>query len=153
MLVDAVPLHQDPLGALEERPAFKRPAEPLDLGEPAERDVDRTAKLGRVRTGELTEHAQTRRLGDEGGIRPFDPDDHGTRRLIDEFGNEIHGMFAMLTEGHDRDVRRELLDRVGDVSCVREPAGHAVPAFSDDVREPGQALLALVGDEDMKTRG
>src|SRR5215218_4118205 len=58
VLVHRVALHQDPLGALGDRPTHERTFQIVVLGEPAQHDVDRALPVPGVGVGDVGEDAR-----------------------------------------------------------------------------------------------
>ena len=148
VLVDAVALHHDPFGSLDGGAAAEGTLQVLELGEPAQDDLDRVLELVGVGVGDVGEDAALGRLADERVIVGLEQRDHWARRLVDDLADQLEGMGAavaqadqsdigVLTPGHSRDLAH--LDRARD---------HLMAEADDDPRDVVEPIAALIGDQD-----
>jgi hypothetical protein len=152
-LVDAVTLHQDALGALGQRPAPERRFEVVVLGEAAKDDVDRALPVLGVGVADVGEDAALRRLPDELGIARVQKHDHRAGRLAHDLVDQLQRVLGALPETDERDVGPLACGDgtdVGDLDLARD---HLVPEGHDDRSDEGEAVLALVRDQDAQMLG
>jgi hypothetical protein len=147
-LVDAVALHQDPLGALGQRAASECALQVVVLGEAAQHDFDRALPVIDVVVVDVREHPSLGSLADELGIVGVKQRDHRARGATHDLLDQFEGVVGTLPEADQGDVGSLAHGDGRDVIDLDLSGDHLVPQADHDGRDDRQTLLALVGDED-----
>ena len=145
--VDLVALHQDPLGAFDERAATKRALEVVILGEASQDDVDRALPVLDIRIADMREHAALGRLPDEPRITRMQQHDHRTRRLAHDRVDHLQRMLRTLPQTNQRDIGPLTRRHRPDIPHLDLARDHLMTQPDHHRRHQRQTILTLIGDQ------
>jgi hypothetical protein len=153
VLVDAVPLHQDPLRALGDGPSGEGSLEVVVLGEAPEDDVDGALHLlGTVAVRDVGEDAALGRLLDEVPILNVEHGDYRARRLVHDSVDQLEGFGGSLVHDDHRNVGTLYGRDAADVGERGLAGDDVVAERGDGASDLVEPCTRTVGDEDAQTR-
>ena len=107
----------------------------------------------RVGVGDVGEDAALGCLPDEVGIGRVDEGDHRAGGLVHDLLDQVKRVLGALAEADEGDVRPLPRRHRSDVLHLDLARDHLVPERGDDRRDEGQAILALVRDQNAQMLG
>jgi len=150
VLFDLMTLHQDPLGALGGRAPLERAFQVPKIRKAAQDYLDRVLPLLGLAVGDVGEDTALRGFEDEFMIGCVKESHDRAGRLVDDLLDQLQRMLRALAEADERNVWVLTRGHCPDLAHLDLRDEHLVPKPSDDGRDSGKTILALVGDEHPK---
>ena len=147
-LVDSVALHQHALRALDECAPSKGAFEAVVLAEAQQDDLECAFEGARIGIDDVGEDAALGGFTDERRVRRRENRDHGTLCFPDNLRDQVEGVTVAFADRDERDIRTFPCGCGADARNVDLCCDRLVPDSTDDPREQGQPLGALVRDQD-----
>ena len=158
-LVDAVALHQNPLGALDHTAPLERALELLDLlvqpaglAVPAHGDLDRPLDRLRVHRLHVRGDPALGRSREEVDVGIGQLRDHGAGRELDGLADQRQRVLVVVVDDHDRNLRVLTRDQLDRLATDTANGVTSWPSSREHGVQPAQRLLVLVGDQHPKVR-
>jgi anti-sigma B factor antagonist len=149
LLVDVVPLHEDPFRPLGHRPTGERPLKIVVLGEASKHDVDGTLHLLWIMAiGDVGEDASLGGLVDERPILHVEDGDHRARGLVNDPVDQLQGLRSPFVHDHDGDIGALVSRDPGDLGQRGLPRNNVVSQRGHGTGHLVKADPWPVGDED-----
>lgn len=147
-LVHLVALHEDALRAFGLRATSEGALEIVELGESPEGDVERTLQLLGRAVHDVREHPALGGLLEEFCIVTVEYRYHGALGLPDNALDQLQRMCAAAAEAHERDVGAFARGESADVDHLGRARDDSVAERGNELRDQGNAVFALVRDQD-----
>jgi hypothetical protein len=147
VVLDSVALHEDALGTLDQCAPAERAPKLVILRESPQDDVDRALPVVDVFVADVGEDAAFGCLADEAGVASVEQDDDRTGGFANDPVDEIECVGPVGAKPDKRDVGAFSRGDHADVFDLDLAGDDLVAQLHDDLRDEGETILALVGDE------
>jgi hypothetical protein len=145
--VDAMTLHENALGSLDQCAPAECASQIVILGKAAQYDVDRTLPIIDVFVVDMREHASLGGLPDESGVVGVKEHDYGAGGLAHDLLDRFEGMLGTIPQANERNVGSLPDGHGGDISNVNLSRDDLVAQVHHDRRDERQAILPLIRDQ------
>ena len=151
--VDAVSLHEDSLGLLDDGPAAERPLQVVELGEAPKRDVDCALQFCGFLSiqDDVGEDTALGRFVNIAWVFGIDERDDRTRRLVNDLGDLLERMLAIEAQSDERDLCARASTERSDITDVDGASDDLMAERFDHRRDVFESVVLLVGDQHLQT--